>query len=93
VRTVRRRIRSFWVFADPHLGVSAQGDRRDPAAAAARADPRFWAFFDPVIVCYRLQRRGQPVRTIFVVEPDSPVRGLMEEYTSGINPLLERRRG
>lgn len=33
---------------------------------------------------------AEPVRTIFVVEPDSPVRGLMEEYTTGINPLLER---
>jgi ABC-2 type transport system permease protein len=32
---------------------------------------------------------AQPVRTLFVVEPDSPVRDVMEEYTSGINPLLE----
>jgi ABC-2 type transport system permease protein len=32
---------------------------------------------------------AQPVRTIFVVDPESPVRDIMDEYTSGINPLLE----
>lgn len=32
---------------------------------------------------------AQPVRTIFVVEPDSPVRQVMDEYMQGINPLLD----
>ncbi|MDT8304641.1 MAG: ABC transporter permease [Anaerolineae bacterium] len=36
---------------------------------------------------YRVE--ATPVRTIFVVDPQSPVRDVMTEYTEGINPLLE----
>lgn len=35
---------------------------------------------------YRVQ--AQPVRTLFVMEDDNPFRTYLEEYTSGINPLL-----
>lgn len=35
---------------------------------------------------YRVQ--AQPVRALFVMEDDNPFRAYLEEYTSGINPLL-----
>ncbi len=33
--------------------------------------------------------QAQPVRAIFVIEPGSPVREVMDEYTEGINPMLQ----
>jgi ABC-2 type transport system permease protein len=86
---MRSRIRSFWyslIRTSAFLRKEIVEILRQPRLVLTLI---FGPFLILLLFAIGYNVEATPVRTIFVVNPESPVRAVMDEYTTGINPLLD----